>query len=486
RLGEGNHGLTPGANRVQAALGNLLAFHQARHSRSSAATIEAFIRDRMLAIHAFGQTRPREAWRRLRYVVAQARRLAAAGQPSLRSTLDWLEGLQRESFYDAESAIPEGDEDAVRFMTVHGSKGLEFPIVILTGLGAVRRRPAGPRIATDRRAGRLEVYVNSWFATAGFDRPREDQVDHAEQIRLLYVATTRARDHLVLSLFHTARETESQAGRILRGLAEAPHLCHPVHLVGSAWAPNLSPKLVPEPVCPDSHRAAEEAWLASRRRLIDDLGRERRHTATSVARLRRPDAEIEEPDAEATLDEDLETPRWFPRGRAATARGLAVHALLQAIDLQTLEGLDRLAVAMAGSYSIPEQAVRVATLARAAAESQPVRAAIASGSFYREVPVGISWQGTLLEGYIDLLYERGDGSLTVIDYKTDQITAAEIGSRMEHYRLQGGAYAMALECATQRTVNSVELVFAALGQSVTMERSDVVRVTSDVARLLAG
>ncbi|HLG72409.1 MAG TPA: UvrD-helicase domain-containing protein [Chloroflexota bacterium] len=210
--------LPPGAARVKASLANLREFHNLRHRRSSAATIEAFIRDRLLAVQAFGHARPREAWRRLRYVVAQARRLAASGQPSLRSTVDWLEGLQQESFYDAESAVPEADEDAVRFMTVHGSKGLEFPIVILTGLGAVRMPARGLTIASDRREGRLEVHLNSIFATAGFDQSREDELDQAEQIRLLYVATTRARDHLVLSLFHTAREIESNARKILNGL----------------------------------------------------------------------------------------------------------------------------------------------------------------------------------------------------------------------------------------------------------------------------
>ncbi|HVA26490.1 MAG TPA: 3'-5' exonuclease, partial [Chloroflexota bacterium] len=468
---------------VQAALANLLAFHLARHARSSAATIEAFVRDRMLAVQAFGQPRPREAWRRLRYVVAQARRLAASGQPGLRSVLDWLEELQRERFYDAESTIPEGDEDAVRFMTVHGSKGLEFPIVILTGLGAIRRRPAGPHIAANHRAGQLDVYVNGWFATGGFDQQREAQLDQAEQVRLLYVATTRARDHLVLSLFHTARETESQAGRILQGLSEAPHLCPSIPLADSRPAPAWRPALVPEPVSPDAHQSAEAAWLASRQGLIDSLARERRCTATSLSRLPAPDEETDE--IELTTGEGAETPHWFPRGRAATAWGLAVHAVLQAIDLRTLEGLDALAGAVAAGYGIREQTARIANLARAAAESWPVRAAIASGRFHREVPVGISWQGTLLEGYIDLLYEREDGSLTVIDYKTDHITAGELGVRMGHYQLQGGAYAMALEQATARTVSSVEFVFAALGQSVALERPAVVRLASQVARLLA-
>jgi hypothetical protein len=57
---------------------------------------------------------------------------------------------------------------------------------------------------------------------------------------------------------------------------------------------------------------------------------------------------------------------------------------------------------------------------------------------------------------------------------------------MNHYRLQGGAYAMALEQATERKVDSIEFVFAALGRSVAMDRPDIVAVAGDVARLLAG
>jgi len=48
-------------------------------ARSAAATIEAFIHERSLAVQALGQPRPREAWRQLRYVVAQARRWAEPG-----------------------------------------------------------------------------------------------------------------------------------------------------------------------------------------------------------------------------------------------------------------------------------------------------------------------------------------------------------------------------------------------------------------------
>ena len=82
--------------------------------------------------------------------------------------------------------MPDSDEDAVRFMTVHGSKGLEFPIVILTECGEQPRRPT----IRGSRAEPFQVHCGD-FATLGYERETERAMYEAEQKRLLYVATTR-------------------------------------------------------------------------------------------------------------------------------------------------------------------------------------------------------------------------------------------------------------------------------------------------------
>ena len=68
-----------------------------------------------------------------------------------------------------ETPVPESDEDAVRIMTMHASKGLEFPVVILTGLNTGRNARVDRVIFDD---GNVEVGVgsgNSIFQTAGYE-----------------------------------------------------------------------------------------------------------------------------------------------------------------------------------------------------------------------------------------------------------------------------------------------------------------------------
>ena len=114
-----------------------------------------------------------------------------------------------------ESILPETDDDAVRIMTIHGAKGLEFPITIVSGMST---RPSGrPAAGRGRLPGRPGA-SGYRFGTQVSDRGvrglgadrRADGASH-ERIRLLYVACTRARDHLVVSLHRAGAGARRQA-----------------------------------------------------------------------------------------------------------------------------------------------------------------------------------------------------------------------------------------------------------------------------------
>ena len=127
--------------------------------------IEEFIRERHLVELSFDHRRPRERWRRLRFVVEQARAYQRAGGSSLRGFLEWIERQVVERARAVESPAPESDEDCVRIMTIHAAKGLEFPVVVLTGFGSAPNRNVD-NVIVDRTSGQVEIEsLPAWWHT---------------------------------------------------------------------------------------------------------------------------------------------------------------------------------------------------------------------------------------------------------------------------------------------------------------------------------
>jgi ATP-dependent helicase/nuclease subunit A len=158
------------------------------------------------------------------------------------SAFEWASGGSVKAFIGeirrkTEEERPENEfptfeegEDAVRISTIHLSKGLEFPVVILANLSrGGRKAPEGLRV--DRVRGLSAVIFPGFRTYSAFRRvPRsgggipfeewEAQKQDAEERRLLYVAATRARDRLFL--VEGARGRGSVLGESLRaGLGQA-------------------------------------------------------------------------------------------------------------------------------------------------------------------------------------------------------------------------------------------------------------------------
>jgi ATP-dependent exoDNAse (exonuclease V) beta subunit len=433
---------------VAEALNALLEYHQRRTWDNPDGLIERFIRDRKMVESSFGRARPRERWRRLRFVVERARAFMHAGGTSLRAYLDWMERQADEGARTIEVPVPETDEDAVRIMTIHASKGLEFPIAVLAGLGSPRRNRSG-QVLIDRRTGSAEVSLRALgddrFETPGFDaaKQREGVAEEAEAVRLAYVAATRARDHLVVSIFRPSSRgaDRSHAAMLEQFCSAKPDLWREVAIRTSRGTATAASK--PQPSV-DDFAARRAAWQAQRDAAVEAASRPEAEAVTTIARIAKEEAEGGE--------------IVYRRGRGGTNLGRAVHGVLQSIDLATGSGLVETSKAQAGAEGIPERWEEIARLVRTALESAVVKRAVNTGRYYREVFVSIPLNGRFVEGFIDLLFED-TGGLVIADYKTDSVDAADVETAKDEHEIQAGLYALAARQVTGKPVRQAVLVF---------------------------
>ena len=134
----------------------------------------------------------------------RARQFGTFQRQGIGRFMRFIEDLQNQSDLGQPSVASEAD-DVVRIMSIHRSKGLEFPVVFLPDLGKRHNlRDSHGMILVDRKeylglqavdeARRIRYPSLAWMLVQ--DRLKKQML--AEELRVLYVAATRAREHLIL------------------------------------------------------------------------------------------------------------------------------------------------------------------------------------------------------------------------------------------------------------------------------------------------
>ncbi len=435
------------------------------------------------------------------------------GESGYRGVYRFVRWLQRMSERGEEPDVGAPGQ-AVRILSIHKSKGLEFPFVFLCDLAhRFNQTDTRANVLMHSRLGlgpkRVDTALGVEYPTLARRAVARTLTDEtlSEEMRVLYVGMTRARERLILSAVWNHAEEKLEK---LKLTARTPM---PAELLrtDSSFAPWIAAAALQDPAvlpitvhtarelaasaAPDAFQtesavdpAALETALAALRARLDfaypwagsaDLPS--KLTATGLKETLEDDPEAAALPLEAPAALSFRRPEpGKERALDAAQRGTATHLFLQYVDfaragtIAELEGeADRLL--SEGRIDAAERAALDLDAVAALFASELGQRMRSAEKLRREFrfqllckaadyyPAAAPDDRLVLQGVVDCCFEAPDGSITVVDYKTDSVTPSEIPARAERYRTQLLAYAGALERIFSRPVRQCVLWFLHTG-----------------------
>ncbi|HUB27703.1 MAG TPA: 3'-5' exonuclease, partial [Tepidisphaeraceae bacterium] len=443
------------------------------------------------------------------YLHQRAREFGSFLKQGLHRFMSFLRRLSEEGDLSLPS-ISTGKENAVRIMSIHASKGQEFPIVILPDLGKrFNLSDAGRSILLDRQSGiglqvvdparRIRYPSLSWQLTSASLRRQA----LAEEMRLLYVAMTRAKEHLILIGTAGDSAVEDWADRwtghegpfpgdeilsakcMLDWIGPAAAACGDSTLRAHAHDPaelqrwpsprgrgnepgvpknlnDFQPLAAPPVVSTDAARV-----LARFDAIYPHEKYTRLEASTSPTALKSP--------THSDPTQELPLPVYLSAERPATSAaeiGTATHLFLEHLNFSHPCDLVNVEAQLADLVKR-----RIMTESQAAAVDRPSIVWLAGnelGALLRSHHAHLRRElafaaaratespdpadSVMLRGRIDLLIPTDDGVI-IVDYKTDRVTPETVHARAAEYNNQLVAYRDAIERVAARHVAAAYLVF---------------------------
>ncbi|HWE04985.1 MAG TPA: helicase-exonuclease AddAB subunit AddA [Tepidisphaeraceae bacterium] len=508
---------------------NLLQWRQAAQRQPLADVIWDIYRRSGYLTYVAGLASGEQRVENLLYLHERAAQFDGFQSRGLSRFLRFLDQLREESDL-GQPSIASAADNAVRIMSVHGAKGLEFPIVVVPDLGKlINMQDCHGAILADRKAGlgmrvvdeekRCRYPSLAW--TIVQNRLRQQSL--AEELRVLYVAMTRAREHLIL-VGTCPRDTPEKWGSRWRGhrgplpsdvILGARTMLDWLGPV-SAMMMDRRPAVFRANVYTPEQVAAWRTQAAASRPQMTP----RQIAMANLTPL--PSAPAPSPDVTALIDRVAFSYRWQKYGDIRAAQSVTSrshsesgrvpessartgpsalslmapkfieHIPLSAADRGTATHLVLQHLNFAGACDDSDVAVQIATLVERriltdaqaqavdgmaiawflASEVGMLMRSMPAAAVRRELPVNFPMEcdvigarsgdpldRVMIRGRIDALILRTKTHATLLDYKTDAVSADQAQGRAESYRQQLLAYREAIEAIAKIKIDQVYLAF---------------------------
>ena len=442
---------------------------------------------------------------------------------SYKGLFQFIRYIDKIKRYDADfgeaSVIGEHD-DTVRIMSIHKSKGLEFPVVFLAGMGKnFNKQDVRGKILIDPRLGigtdyvDLEKRVKSTTLKKNVMKRRIDLENLGEELRILYVAMTRAKEKLIMTATdrNLAGKMEKwQQVPFVEGavpytvLSTAGSYLDWVLMSMARPVPSIETEIVELEELVGEEVSRQAAKAISRDELVnfdgshvyDEEYAQRLQETLSYQYPYEPDIHlhtkmsVSELKKQGQMEDEEETellpviPAFLKEEEAektgGATRGTAYHRILELLDFAAVtdrKALEKEVISLKESKKMTESSMELLDIGRLwrcfqSPLGRRMKDAAAKGTLHkeqqfvigipaREMEVCDSDELVLIQGIIDAYMEEEDG-LVLVDYKTDRIQPGQEQVLADRYREQLDYYQRALEqmtgqCVREKIIYSLTL-----------------------------
>ena len=439
----------------------------------------------------------------LRLLLDYARTFEQNTRKGLSSFVNYLDRLMEDGSDLPAAAGESGGDFGVEMMTVHASKGLEFPIVFLANTARKFVSDASKAVLLHSRYGYAQKLYDPALSASFNTMPRnalameKRRGEMSEELRVLYVAMTRAKQKLIMLATPSRsagtyiagvakklagqREISPFAVRSVSALSDWLTMCALLHPDGEPLREyagvsvdcdkqadfRLTCGVIDQPFDDDVDESdnADTAVTEENSAVIDELRRHAEYVypyeGLSGLPVKVAASSLAHRMTEKTYDRHLDRPAFLQGEKLTSAeKGTALHAFMQYADfaaaredikaqLQLLTDEGYLTQAQADSVDIEK--------ARSFIDSELVTRCLNADKVYKEyrfnirisakrvdpdIEESLSEETVILQGAVDLAFVE-DGELVIVDYKTDRVKAPE--DLAERYASQLLLYKDAME-----------------------------------------